>query len=157
LKLKIIFKRVLDLDSKEEQVLTEYLYQNDLKYTEQRRVILEAFLDTECHFTAEDLLAKVKMVNPSIGYTTVYRTLKLFTECGLAREMRFEDGVTCYEHRFEHDHHDHLICKKCGRHIEVIEPEIEKLQEKLARKHHFRIEHHRMELYGFCEKCRIKQ
>ncbi len=144
------------MEVKEEQVLIEYLRQKDLKYTDQRRVILESFLNTESHFTVEDLYAKVKTVNPSIGYTTVYRTLKIFTECGLAAEMKFEDGITRYEHRFEHDHHDHLICIKCGRHIEVIEPEIEKLQEKLARKHHFRIEHHRMELYGICEKCQVK-
>lgn len=145
------------MESREEQVLKEYLQQKDLKYTDQRRVILESFLKTESHFTVEELHAKVKTVNPSIGYTTVYRTLKLFTECGLAAEMKFEDGITCYEHLFEHDHHDHLICTKCGRHIEVIEPEIEALQEKLARKHHFKIEHHRMELYGICDRCWMRQ
>ncbi len=141
---------------KEEQVLKEYLQQKDLKFTDQRRVILESFLKTEFHFTVEELYAKVKAINPSIGYTTVYRTLKLFTECGLATEMKFEDGITRYEHSFEQDHHDHLICVKCGRLIEVVEPEIEELQEKLALKHHFDIEHHRMELYGVCQKCKGK-
>ncbi len=141
---------------KEEQVLIKFLQQKDLKYTGQRRVILESFLKTETHFTVEDLYAKVKEVNQSIGYTTVYRTLKLFTECGLANEIRFEDGVTRYEHRFGHEHHDHLICVKCGLLIEVVEPEIEELQETLARKHNFSIEHHRMEIYGVCEKCQVK-
>lgn len=141
------------MEAKEERVLIEYLQQKDLKYTEQRRIILESFLKTETHFTVEDLYAKVKEVNQAIGYTTVYRTLKLFTECGLANEMKFKDGITRYEHRFGHEHHDHLICVRCGRLIEVVEPEIEELQEKLARKHHFEIEHHRMELYGTCEKC----
>lgn len=144
------------MEVKEERVLKEYLQQKDLKYTDQRRVILDSFLKTETHFTVDDLYARVKAVNQSIGYTTVYRTLKLFTECGLATEMKFEDGVTRYEHCFGHEHHDHLICVKCGRLIEVVEPEIEELQEKLARKHHFDIEHHRMELYGICQKCKIK-
>lgn len=144
------------MEVKEERVLKEYLQQKDLKYTDQRRVILDSFLKTETHFTVDDLYARVKAVNQSIGYTTVYRTLKLFTECGLATEMKFEDGITRYEHCFGHEHHDHLICVKCGRLIEVVEPEIEELQEKLARKHHFDIEHHRMELYGICQKCKIK-
>lgn len=141
------------MGTNEEQVLIEYLVQKDLKYTEQRRIILESFLKTETHFTVDDLYAKVKEVNQAIGYTTIYRTLKLFTECGLANEMKFKDGITRYEHRFGHEHHDHLICVKCGRLIEVVEPEIEELQEKLARKHNFKIEHHRMELYGTCQKC----
>jgi len=141
------------LKTNEEQVLIEYLRQKDLKYTEQRRIILESFLKTETHFTVDDLYAGVKEVNQSIGYTTIYRTLKLFVECGLASEMKFKDGITRYEHRFGHEHHDHLICVRCGQLIEVVEPEIEELQEKLARKHNFKIEHHRMELYGICKKC----
>jgi Fur family ferric uptake transcriptional regulator len=141
------------LETNEEQVLIEYLRQKDLKYTEQRRIILESFLKTETHFTVDDLYTKVKEVNQAIGYTTIYRTLKLFTECGLANEMKFKDGITRYEHRFGHEHHDHLICVRCGRLIEVVEPEIEELQEKLARKHNFKIEYHRMELYGICKKC----
>ncbi|NLW46837.1 MAG: transcriptional repressor [Firmicutes bacterium] len=141
------------MKTNEEQVLIEYLRQKDLKYTEQRRIILESFLKTETHFTVDDLYAGVKEVNQSIGYTTIYRTLKLFVECGLASEMKFKDGITRYEHRFGHEHHDHLICVRCGQLIEVVEPEIEELQEKLARKHNFKIEHHRMELYGICKKC----
>lgn len=144
------------MERKEEQVLKEYLQQKDLKYTDQRRLILESFLKTETHFTVEDLHAKVKEVSQSVGYTTVYRTLKLFTECGLANEMKFRDGITRYEHRFGHEHHDHLICVKCGLLIEVVDEEIEELQETLARKHHFIIEHHRMELYGICKKCQSK-
>ena len=145
------------MEANEEQVLIEYLRQKDLKYTEQRRIILESFLKTETHFTVDDLYAKVKEVNQAIGYTTIYRTLKLFAECGLANEMKFKDGITRYEHRFGHEHHDHLICVRCGQLIEVVEPEIEELQEKLARKHNFKIEHHRMELYGTCKKCAKEQ
>ena len=96
----------------------------------------------------------VKKLYPSIGFATVYRTLKLLCEAGLCRELKFEDGITRYEHLYGHQHHDHLVCTRCGKFIEIIEPEIEKLQEKLFKKHKFLPQRHRMELYGICKKCR---
>ena len=144
-------------EQKEEFILIEYLKDKDLKYTDQRKLILDTFLAMETHFTVEDLYEKIKLKNPSLGFTTVYRTLKLFTDCGLANEIKFEDGITRYEHRYGHEHHDHLVCTKCGKLIEVMEPEIEDLQKKLAQKHGFNILHHRMELYGICKNCAAKK
>ena len=91
---------------------------------------------------------------PEIGIATVYRTLKLLKESGLCKEIRLDDGVTRYEHLYKHDHHDHLICSECGDLIEVLDPEIETLQKKLAKKHGFRIDSHKLEIYGTCRECR---
>jgi Fur family ferric uptake transcriptional regulator len=102
----------------------------------------------------EELYLKLRAKHPGIGYATVYRTLKLFADAGIANEIHFGDGQTRYEHLNEGEHHDHLVCSRCGA-IEEFENEtIEKLQDEVARTHGFLIETHKLELYGLCEKCR---
>ena len=139
--------------TKETEVFTGYLKEKDLKLTEQRKIILDAFLNIETHVTAEELYNKLKPNNANIGVATVYRTLRLLCECGIANELKFGDGVARYEHLFGHEHHDHLICIRCGKYTEVCDPAIEELQNKLAKKNHFQVLRHRMELYGICEDC----
>jgi Fur family ferric uptake transcriptional regulator len=95
----------------------------------------------------------VKKKNPSIGTATIYRTLKLLRESGLCRELKLDDDTKRYEHLYGHEHHDHIICTSCGRLVEVLEPEIEKLQEKLAKTHGFLIKNHKLEMYGLCKRC----
>ena len=92
-------------------------------------------------------------VNPKIGYTTVYRTLKLLTRLGLAEERKFADGETRYEPIARGGHHDHLICLGCGKIIEFEDDAIETLQNRIADRYRFKIFHHRMELYGRCGEC----
>lgn len=142
--------------SKEEDILTEYLKNKDLKLTGQRKIILDAFLGIESHVTAEELYDIIKKNNPEIGVATVYRTLKILCEAGLANEVKFSDKVAHYEHLFDHEHHDHLICIQCGKYTEVCDPEIEELQQKLAERNKFKVLRHRMELYGICEDCLMK-
>jgi Fur family transcriptional regulator, ferric uptake regulator len=141
---------------KEEDILTAYLKKKDLKFTEQRKIILDAFLNVESHITAEELYDIIKQNNPEVGVATVYRTLKILYEAGLANELQFSDKATRYEHLFDHQHHDHLICLKCGKYTEVCDPEIEELQQKLAERNKFQVIRHRMELYGICENCIAK-
>lgn len=138
----------------EEKIFDEFVKKKGLKNSEQRRQILKTFLKTEEHLTVEELHRLVKKKNPSIGTATVYRTLKLLRECGLCREIKLDDGASRYEHLYGHDHHDHLVCESCGRLIEVVDPEIERLQEKLAKKNGFKITSHKLEIYGICNKCR---
>ncbi|MGE4299779.1 MAG: Fur family transcriptional regulator [Desulfovibrionaceae bacterium] len=131
----------------------DYLVTNKLKVTPQRKRILEVFLRSEGHFSAEDLYHRVRKKDPSVGQATVYRTLKILHDCGIAREVHFGDGVARYEHMIGHEHHDHLICDACGKNLEVVDPEIEVLQERLAKKHGFTLTGHRMYLYGLCPDC----
>jgi Fur family ferric uptake transcriptional regulator len=118
--------------------------------TKQREAILEIFLEVTGHITGEDLYQRVRDLHPQIGYTTVYRTMKLLCEAGLAHEHNF-DGTTRYE--IAHQHHDHLVCIRCGKIIEFECEMIEKAQEQIAERYQFRVLRHRHELYGHCGKC----
>jgi Fur family ferric uptake transcriptional regulator len=133
--------------------LSEYLSGQGLKSTRQRDVVLNAFVSAGRHLSAEELYLLVKKSNPGIGYATVYRTLKLLAEAGLADERRFEDGFTRYEYNASDGHHDHLICTRCGRIIEFENERIEQLQQDVARKNRFLVQSHKLELYGLCAAC----
>lgn len=130
-----------------------YLQGKGLRNTLQRQNIIDVFLEEAGHLTTEELYERVLRVDPSLGQATMYRTMKLLCDAGLAREVRFDDGVARYEHS-RTAHHDHLICEKCGANTEVVDPEIERLQEALARKHGFIPTSHRLYLYGICPLCR---
>lgn len=136
------------------QVLTEHLAKKRLKKTQQRETILRVFLQAKKHLTVEDLYDLVRDRDPSIGLTTVYRTMKLFCECNLARANHFEEGRVRYEQQYKTAHHDHMICLGCGETIEFVNQQIEKLQEKVARQYGFQMTNHRMEIFGYCQACR---
>lgn len=134
-------------------VLQKHLSKKRLKRTQQRETILDVFLQSKRHLTVEELHSLVKYRDPSIGLTTVYRTMKLFCECDLARANYFQEGKVRYEQQYKTEHHDHMICLKCGDALEFVNDQIERLQEKVAHKYGFHMTHHRMEIFGYCEKC----
>jgi Fur family ferric uptake transcriptional regulator len=140
--------------SEEQEVFLKHIQKQGLKRTTQRDLILDTFLRTEEHLSSEDLYRLVKQDDPSIGQTTVYRTLKLLTEAGLAREVRFGDGITHYEHNYKHQHHDHMICSECGRIIEFFSAELEAIQDAMAAKHRFQVTQHLLRIIGVCAECR---
>jgi Fur family ferric uptake transcriptional regulator len=137
--------------------LDAYMVKKKLRSTAQRRLIVETFFEGSPHVTIEDLLNEVRTHDRGIGYATVYRTLKLLAESGVASEHRFGDGLSRYELATDDDdHHDHLICTSCGAITEFEEPKIEKLQEAVAARHGFRVESHKHEMYGVCADCQRK-
>ncbi len=140
-------------ERKEQALFEDYLLGKHLKHSQQRKEILDIFLGIEKHTTADELYRIIKKRYSSIGFATVYRTLKLLCKSGLCREFKMEDGTTRYEHLYGHKHHDHLVCTKCGRCIEVEDAGIEHLQERLFKQYGFTAQGHRMELYGICNKC----
>lgn len=137
-----------------EHAFLQFMRASGKSLTEQRAVIVRTFLETEGHFTADDFAAMVRRQMPELGQATVYRTLKLLVESGLADAFDPGDGVTLYEHKFGHEHHDHLICTRCGRTIEVRDEEIERRQRDITASHGFKPTRHRMYLYGLCPDCR---
>lgn len=134
-------------------IFKEHLRQQGLKSTAQRDDIARVFFATNRHISVEELYNDVKRINPRIGYATVYRMMKLLTECGLALARHFRDGEARYENQAEGHHHDHMICERCGRIVEFTEDRIEALQAVVARRLGFRITGHKMELYGICRAC----
>jgi len=143
--------------TEEQEVFLKHIQQKGLKRTSQRDLILDVFLRTEEHLSIEDLYRLVQREDPTVGQTTVYRTLKLLTEAGLAREVRFGDGRTHYEHNYKHQHHDHMICSECGRIIEFFSAELEALQDAMAAQHGFEITQHLLRIIGVCAECRRTQ
>lgn len=134
----------------------KYLRDHGLKSTHQRDLIVREFFRRHQHLTVEELLAKVRSADPTVGYATVYRTLKLLSECGLALKREFGGGRARFEHPTDH-HHDHLICMKCGKIIEFENDSIEEMQERVCRRHKFLLTSHKMELYGLCGRCRKRK
>ena len=140
-----------------QNVFSEYLAAQKLKVTPQRMIILQVFLDNEGHVSSEELYDEVRRVDSSIGQATVYRTLKLLADSGLAKGVEFGDGAMRYEILYGQTHHDHLICEACGVNVEVVDPAIEQLQEEVARRHGFTLTAHKLYLYGLCPECRKKR
>jgi Fur family ferric uptake transcriptional regulator len=136
------------------ELLSAYMAKKGLRSTDQRRLIVETFFHADNHVSIEELLAQVRKNDPRVGYATVYRTLKLLTECGVAFERRFGDGLTRYElaDGTSH-HHDHLICVECGAIQEFEEPRIEEIQDEIAARYGFELRSHKHEMYGVCPAC----
>jgi Fur family ferric uptake transcriptional regulator len=151
--MKITFNKEAGVKQAKKSAFHKFITTKGLKSTRQRDVILDAFLACSSHISIEELYLKLRAHHPGIGYATVYRTLKLFAESGIAREMQFGDGQTRYEHATEGEHHDHLVCTGCGKIIEFENETIEQLQQEIARNQGFRIVNHKLELYGLCAEC----
>lgn len=135
------------------EVFLDFLRRRGLNMTPQRAAIVESFLATEGHFSCEELYAQARRVDPAIGQATVYRTLKLLVESGLAEPLLPGEGPVLYEHSYGHEHHDHLVCLECGAKVEIVDPVIEARQDQLAEEHGFTLLRHNMILYGRCPRC----
>jgi Fur family ferric uptake transcriptional regulator len=130
------------------------LKENSLKFTKQRELILKFLYDNEDHFTPEDIYMLLKKEYPhiNIGIATVYRTLTLLEESGIASSISFGAQGKKYELGLK-KHHDHLICTSCGEIIEFLDETIESRQEQIAKKFNFKMHDHTMKIVGLCEKC----
>ena len=139
---------------KAEKLLRNYCKQRGLKYTPERKRILEAVCALDSHFEADDLYLKLREESGRrISRATVYRTLPLLEESGLIRRVMFVDKHTLYEHVYDHLHHEHLICIKCGKIIEFYKRSLEHSLEDIARVHGFKSVAHKLEITGYCESC----
>jgi Fur family transcriptional regulator, ferric uptake regulator len=136
-----------------EQLFGRFIAARGLKSTRQRALILETFFGLNGHLSVEELWEAVRRVDARVSVATVYRTMKLLAQSGLATARNFGDGHTRYEAAEGRVHHDHLICTSCEQIVEFENVEIERLQELVAKKHGFRVTSHKMELYGLCRAC----
>lgn len=140
-----------------EEVIAELkriVKQKGLKYTEQREIVLDILINATDHLSAEDVYNQIKIKYPesNIGIATVYRALGFLEEVNLITSIAFGSEGKKYESNAK-SHHDHLICTTCGKIIEFLDDEIEKRQERIAKKNKFKITSHSMQLYGTCEDC----
>jgi Fur family ferric uptake transcriptional regulator len=128
-----------------------FIHDRGLKSTRQRDDIASWFFAVKGHLSADQIYREIQKVSPGIGFSTVYRTMKLLCESGLVSERHFGNAEALYEN--VSSHHDHCICTSCGRIIEFENEKIEQLQQDVAARFGFRLESHKMELYGRCAEC----
>lgn len=134
--------------------LASWIETQGLKRSRQRELVAEVFFAMSGHVSVEEMVLRARRRDPRVSVATVYRTVKLLVESGLASVRRFGDGQTRYESAAGREHHDHLICTACGEIAEFADDRIEALQEAVARRHGFSVESHKLELYGKCASCR---
>lgn len=137
--------------------LKKIVKQKGLKYTEQREIVLNILINATEHLSAEDVYNEIKNQyrESNIGIATVYRALSFLEEVDLITSITFGTDGKKYESNAK-SHHDHLICTSCGKIVEFLDDEIEKRQDRIAKKNKFKITSHSMQLYGTCESCSNK-
>ncbi|MEA4827319.1 Fur family transcriptional regulator [Clostridium sp. JNZ J1-5] len=139
--------------------LKEQLKIKGYKLTPQRRAVVNMVMQNKGnHLTAEELYDLVKKDCPEIGLATIYRTIQLLEEIGVLCKLNLDDGCNRYElvdQEESHQHH-HLICKKCGKVIEVEEDLLDSIEKNVEEKYNFKIENHSVKFLGICNECLYK-
>lgn len=141
------------MESAEQKRFREYLEQDELKFTPERRLILDEVFRIHEHFEAEDIVIRLRNNGMRVSRASVYRTLPLLVGSGMLREVISLDKHSHYEHIFGHEHHDHLVCTKCGRTFDFCETKIEELQDAICRSFDFKAASHKLEIIGVCSHC----
>jgi len=138
------------------QLESQQIKQAGLKVTAPRVKILKILENCgKRHLSAEDVYKELLSQQEEIGLATVYRVLTQFESAGLVCRRHFEGGQSVFE--LNHgDHHDHLVCIKCGKIVEFVDSTIENRQARIASEHNFRIEDHSLVVYGICSECQKK-
>jgi Fur family ferric uptake transcriptional regulator len=139
-----------------EGIFLQHLRRVGLKQTGQRNAILRTFLETREHLSTDELHRLVKKTDPRIGFTTVYRTLKLLADCGLASAVAFQDGIARYEHQYNRRSHHHMVCTECGASVEFFSEKVGEIEHEIGSRHHYLTTRHTFQIYGVCEACRKK-
>ena len=138
----------------EEEKFRTHIQTKGLKYTNERKRILEAVLSMPSHFEVDELHIKMRsQYHNNVSRATIYRTLPLMVEAGILREVLIVDKHAHYEHTSRHKHHEHLICLKCGKIIEFVNPQLEDLLMSVAGDHQFHVKGHKLEMTGICKDC----
>ena len=138
------------------QQVREEARRRGVRWTNQRQVIVETFMGSDDHLTVEELHRRVRVLDATISAATVYRTINMLVEIGVAIKRHFGEGSASFESSLHKHHHDHLVCMSCNKIQEFELQEIEDLQVKVAADHGFQLVQHRLELYGVCRECVAK-
>ncbi len=128
-----------------------------LKITRQRKQMLDAILEYQSHFHADELYEKLREQNIYISRATIYRTIQLFCENNIIREAISYNNIRYYECCLKRKSHDHLLCIECGKIIEIKDEKLDKIKKEIYEKYNFTAYNHQVLLNGICENCRRKQ
>ena len=140
-----------------EEIFRDFLKSGKNRITPERFEVLEAALEYDGHFNADDLYILMKNSNSRVSRATVYKTLELLAQCELLTKRNFGDNITRYESSFKKQVHDHLICVDCGKIIEFTDPRIKQLPEQISEELGFNFESYSFNIFGRCKdpkKCK---
>lgn len=133
----------------------EFLATKGLRMTRERAILVEEIFADHEHFDADQLIQR--LAHRTDGYrvskSTIYRALLLLEEARMLRKVARQDGRDVYEHDYGYPRHDHMICRKCSRLIEFQNTRVRELVEEIVGDHGFRMDRHRLEVYGLCAEC----
>ena len=132
----------------------DVLRREGLKYTPQRVGILEEVIKDRGHRECEDIYMALRKNGHHVSRATIYRTMDILVKNEFVRKMEIGDGRARYESKVGCLHHDHLICTSCGEIVEFVDHNIEDIQDKIAKRYHFKLQRHIHQLFGLCKKCR---
>ncbi|MEW6108543.1 MAG: Fur family transcriptional regulator [Nitrospirota bacterium] len=141
----------------ETKIFQDFLGNRGLKLTKERLAVLKEVFSFHGHFDPEQLYFRIRDSGSKASRASVYRTLNLLVESGLVEKVTRTGKGYIYEHTFGHEHHDHMICEKCGKIIEFCSDKIEKLQDEICENKNFQGVSHTLEIKGYCEICRKKK
>ncbi|NQY75090.1 MAG: transcriptional repressor [Candidatus Margulisbacteria bacterium] len=130
-----------------------YLTDNDGRYTEQKRCIVDEIFKIQDHFEVESFIDSIRQNHHKFSRATVYRTIKQLLDAGLIQKISTRDGKIFYEHNFSKKQHDHLICNSCGKILEIKEDSIDTYLEQFCKELGFHTEYRSLHLYGQCQQC----
>ncbi len=133
----------------------KFLKRRNMKVTQSRLKLIDLIADYGKHFEVEELVSWIAtQADRSVSRSTIYRTIKLLQEFGVIKEVIKHGNRTIYEFVAGKVHHDHLVCIECGKIIEFVNEDIEKLQDEVCGEYNFQPMHHRLEIFGVCSECR---
>ena len=135
----------------------EFLATKGQRLTTERQIIIEEIFADHEHFDVDQIVNRLSQRDDGrrVSRSTVYRTISALEEAGLLRKVARTNDRDVYEHDYGYPQHDHLICRKTGKLIEFQSPELDEILRRVAAEHGFRIEGHRLEVYGLsAEACR---
>ena len=136
------------------EVFRGFIRNKGLRNTPEREQVVKLVFSIHDHFDVDELYLQLRRQNDKISKATVYRTIPLLLESGLIQEAYFEDGHVHYEHIYGHEHHCHLRCLDCGKVVEFTEKAVTGVEEKVGNRFDFLVTGHRLEVQGYCVKCK---
>jgi len=129
-------------------ILKKVLKKEGLRYTQQRETIWDEIRNSSKHRDAEEIYLIIKKKNKiKVSKATVYRTIDVLVKNNLVRKMELGDGRALYEHKFEEEHHDHMICVETGKITEFYNEKLENLQDKIVKEQGYELVRHVHQLF----------
>jgi Fur family ferric uptake transcriptional regulator len=136
-----------------EKFFVQYLRDNNLKVTKERLMLLEELFGSSGHLDADSLLFQLRSQGKHVSRATIYRTLDLLVQCGLARKSRLGREHYVYEKVTPGKRHDHMVCTGCGRIIEFYDADLDERQRQVCLEPNFRPSFYSLQIQGLCQEC----